>query len=62
MDFSIHLTDSEVEVLKKVAEASGDSLDEYIHACVIGGIESDIDHYFGRSEAIKDKLIKKLST
>jgi hypothetical protein len=60
MDFNIYLKDSEVEVLKAVAEASGDSIDEWLHSCVIGGLQSDIDLYFGHSEAIKEKLGKKL--
>jgi hypothetical protein len=43
MDFYIHLTDPELEVLKAVAEASGDSLDEYLHVCVLEELGADID-------------------
>jgi hypothetical protein len=57
----IHLTDQELDVLKAVAEASGDSIDEWIHSCVIGGLQGDIDLYFGHSEAIKEKLNKKMA-
>jgi hypothetical protein len=46
--------------LKSVAEASGDTLDEWLHACLLQGIESDIDLYFGKSESIKEKLYKKV--
>jgi hypothetical protein len=60
MDFYIHLTDSEVEVLKAVAEASGDSLDQYLHDCVMEEIRADVDCFFGNSKAIKEKLVKKL--
>jgi hypothetical protein len=60
MDLKVRLTESQYEALKTVAEASGDSLDEWLHTCVIQGIKSDIDLYFGHSEAIKEKLNKKL--
>jgi predicted DNA-binding protein len=60
MDLRIRLTESQYEVLKTVAEASGDTLDEYLHTVVIQGIQSDIDLYFGHSKAIKEKLYKKL--
>jgi len=52
--------ESQCEVLKSVAEVSGDSLDEYIHSEIIQGLESDIDLYFGHSKTIKEKLFKKL--
>jgi hypothetical protein len=61
IDLRVRLTESQYEVLKTVAEASGDTLDEYLHSCVIQGTESDIDLYFGRSKAIKEKLYKKLA-
>ena len=60
MDLRIRLTESQYEALKTVAEASGDTLDEYLHTVVIQGIQSDIDLYFGHSKAIKEKLYKKL--
>jgi hypothetical protein len=44
-----------------VSEASGDILDEWLHAAVIGGMESDIDLYFGHSKAIKERLYRKLA-
>lgn len=60
MRFSIDLTESQYEVLKAVAEASGDTPQEWLDTCVIQGMESDIDLYFGKSENIKEKLYKKL--
>jgi hypothetical protein len=60
MDLKISITESQYEVLKTVDEASGDTLDEYLHSCVIQGIESDIDLYFGHSKAIKEKLYKQV--
>jgi hypothetical protein len=62
MDLKISITESQYEALKTVAEASGDSLDEWLHTCVIKGIESDIDLYFGKSESIKEKLYKKVGS
>ena len=60
MDLRVRITESQYEALKAVAEASGDTLDEYLHSCVIQGIESDIDLYFGHSKAIKEKLYKQV--
>ena len=60
MDLRIRITESQYEALKSVAEASGDTLDEWLHSTVIGGIDSDIDLYFGKSESIKEKLYKKV--
>jgi predicted HicB family RNase H-like nuclease len=60
MDLRVRMTESQYEALKTVAEASGDTLDEYLHSCVIQGIESDIDLYFGHSKAIKEKLYKQV--
>jgi hypothetical protein len=60
MDLRVRITESQYEALKTVAEASGDTLDEWLHATVIGGIESDIDLYYGKSENIKEKLYKKV--
>ena len=59
MDLRVRITESQYEALKVVAEASGDTLHEWLHSTVIGGIESDIDLYFGKSESIKEKLYKK---
>jgi hypothetical protein len=61
MDFNIYLKDSEVEVLNAIAEAAGETIDTWIRTTVIEGLQSDIDHYFGRSEAIKEKLNKRLA-
>jgi hypothetical protein len=60
MDLRIRVTESQYEALKSVAEASGDTLDEWLNSTVIGGIESDIDLYFGKSENIKEKLYKQV--
>ena len=60
MDLRVRLTESQYEALKSVAEASGDTLDEWLHTCVIQGIESDLDLYFGKNESIKEKLYKKI--
>jgi len=62
MDFNIYLKDSEVEVLEAVAEAAGESVDTWIRTTVIEGLQSDIEHYFGRSKTITEKLNKKLDT
>jgi hypothetical protein len=62
MDLNVRLTESQYEALKTVAEASGDTLDEWLHTCVIQGIKSDIDLYFGHSNAIKEKLREKFET
>ena len=60
MDLKLSITESQYEALKTVAEASGDRLDEWLRTCVIQGIESDIDLYFGHSKTLKEKLFKKL--
>ena len=62
MDLRVSITESQYEALKAVAEASGDTLDEYLHSCVIQGIEADSDLYFGRSKAIKESYTNKLAT
>jgi hypothetical protein len=62
MDLKVRLTESQYEALKTVAEASGDTLEEWLHTCVTQGIESDIDLYFGHSKAIKEKLNKMIGT
>lgn len=48
MDLRVKLTESEYEAIKTVAEASGDTLEEWLHTCVLQGIESDIDLYYGK--------------
>jgi hypothetical protein len=60
MDLRVRKTEPQYEALKTVAEASGDTLDEWLYASVMGGIESDIDLYYGKSENIKEKLYKKV--
>ena len=40
IDLLVRITESQYEALNAVAEASGDTLDEYLHSTVIGGIES----------------------
>ena len=60
MDLRVRITESQYEALKVVAEASGDTLHEWLHSTVIGGIQSDIDLYFGKSESIKEKLYTKV--
>ena len=46
--------------MKKVAEASGDTLGEWLHTCVLHGIVSDIDLYYGKMKNIKEVLFKKI--
>jgi hypothetical protein len=57
MDLQVH-TESQYEVLKTLANASGDTPDKWLRTCVIQGLESDIDLYFGASKTIKEKLFK----
>jgi len=59
MDLRVRITESQYEVLKTVAKASGDTLDEWLHTTVIQGIQSDIDLYF-RSKTIQEKLYKEV--
>jgi hypothetical protein len=58
MDLRVHITESQYEVLKTLANASGDTPDEWLHTTVIQGLESDIDLYFGTSKTIREKLFK----
>ena len=60
MDLRVHLTESEYEAMKTVAEASGDTLEEWLHTCVLQGIESDIDLYYGKMGTIKEILFTKI--
>ena len=50
MDLQVRVTQSQYEALKAVAEASGDTYDEWLHTCVIQGIESDIELYYSHSK------------
>jgi hypothetical protein len=59
--FQVQLTKPEIEVLAKVAEAAGDTIEEYLHSCIVNELEGDIDLYFGKSKAIKEKLYNKLA-
>jgi hypothetical protein len=61
LDLKIKITEPQYEALKAVAEASGDSLDKWLHTTVIQGIEADFELCFGTSENIKEKLYKKLA-
>jgi hypothetical protein len=47
---TIQLTDPQFEVLKSISELSGDTIDEYLLAVVIQGLQSDIELYLGRSK------------
>jgi hypothetical protein len=58
MDLRVHITESQYEVLKTLANASGDTPGEWLHTAVIQGLESDIDLYFGDSKTIREKLFK----
>jgi hypothetical protein len=58
MDLKVRLTESQYEVLKTLANTSGDTPDEWLHTCIVQGLESDIDLYFGTSKTIKEKLFK----
>ena len=60
MDLRVRITESQYEAMKTVADASGDSLDEWLHTTVIQGIEADIELYFSHSKAIEEKLFKKV--
>ncbi|MGI8832647.1 MAG: hypothetical protein ACR2IS_08425 [Nitrososphaeraceae archaeon] len=60
MDIRVRITESQYEAMKTVAEASGDSLDEWLHTTVIQGIEADIELYYSHSKDIKEKLYKKV--
>jgi hypothetical protein len=60
MNLRISITESQYEALKKVAEASGDTLDEWLHTNVIQSIEADIHLYYGTSKSLRKMLLKKL--
>ena len=62
MELHVRLTESQYEAMKTVAEASGDTLDEWLHTCVLQGIESDIDLYYGKMGTIKEMLFKKIGS
>ena len=56
MDLRVQITESQYEALKTVAEASGDTLEEWLHTTVIQGIEADIELYFGHSKTIREVI------
>jgi hypothetical protein len=56
----IQLTDPQFEVLKSISELSGDTIDEYLLAVVIQGLQSDIELYLGRSKNVQEIMHKKL--
>jgi hypothetical protein len=58
MDPKVWLTESQYEVLKTLANAVGDTPEEWLHDAVIQGLGADIDVYFGTSKTIKRKLFK----
>jgi len=62
MDLRVRLTESQYEALKTVAEASGDTANEWLQTTVIQGIESDIELYYSHSKAIKEKLYKQVGS
>jgi hypothetical protein len=49
-----------VQVLKSIAELSGDTIDEYLLAVVLQGLQSDIELYLGRSKNVQEIMHKKL--
>ena len=61
-DLRVRITESQYEALKKVAEASGDTLGEWLHITVLQGIEADTELYFGVQETIKEKLYKMVGS
>jgi len=58
--FEIYLTEPQCEVLKEMARASGDTVQEYLQGCVFAMLRTDIDLYFGTSESITEELNTKL--
>jgi hypothetical protein len=52
------ITRSQYKAMKIVAEASCDTLEKWLHTCVIQGIEADIELYYSHSETIKERLYK----
>jgi hypothetical protein len=61
MDLRVRITESQYEALKTVAEASGDTLDEYLHSCVIQGIESDMIYILDIAKLPKKSYTNKLA-
>jgi hypothetical protein len=59
-EFQIRLTEPQYEVLKTIAELSGDSIDEYLQTVVIQGLQSDIELYLGNSKNVTEIMYKKL--
>ncbi len=62
MDLRVRLSESHYEVLKTIAEASGDTISEYVHSEIIQTLEADIDMYFRHSKTLKERLFKKLES
>jgi hypothetical protein len=58
MDLKVRLRESQYEAMRVVAQASGDTLEEWLHTCVIQGIEADIELYYSHSKMISEKLYK----
>jgi hypothetical protein len=49
-----------LKVLKSISELSGDTIDEYLLAVLIQGLQSDIELYLGRSKNVQEIMHKKL--
>jgi hypothetical protein len=49
-----------LKFLKSISELSGDTIDEYLLAVVIQGLQSDIELYLGRSKNVQEIMHKKL--
>jgi hypothetical protein len=58
--FQIDLTQPQYEVLREITRASGDTVQEWLQDCVLSMLRSDIELYFGTSEAIVKELNQKL--
>lgn len=58
--FQIFLSEPQVEVLTEIVRASGDTIQDWLQDCVISMLRSDIDLYFGSSEALTRELNRKL--
>jgi hypothetical protein len=53
INVQVRLIKSQYGVLKTVADASGDTLDECLHTVVIQGIESDIEPYLEQVKILR---------
>jgi hypothetical protein len=54
--FEIFLTEPQIQVLEEVARAAGQTVQEWLQDCVISMLRSNIDLYFGSSNAISEEL------